>query len=135
MYQTPVCVASCRYLQTLASFLYHQRTQDPNIIFIMPPTHLTPSLSPATQIKNLTLKIQGQGHSQGQTWADIEEIPYLTLQIQGQGHNKNQPKLNQVINWPTIMPKIKEIGKGVRKLLHEPKSDTASSGWRHRTNL
>ena len=45
---TPVCVASCRYLQTLASFLYHQRPHDPTIIFIMSPTPPTPSFPPGT---------------------------------------------------------------------------------------
>ena len=61
----------------------------------------------------LTLKIQGQGHGQGQTWwshlrpcsfnmyaihfmsigaflAQLYQIPYFTMKIQGQGHGQGQ---------------------------------------------
>ena len=45
-----------------------------------------------------------------------EQIPYLTLKIQGQGHSENRPKSNQVIyrSGPLIMPKMKEIKKVVQ---------------------
>ena len=39
------------------------------------------------------------------------------MKIQGQGHDENRPKSNQVIyrSGPTIVPKMKEIQKGVQK--------------------
>ena len=50
--------------------------------------------------------------------AEIKPIRYLTLKIQGQGQDENRPKSNQLIyrSGPTIVPKMKEIQKGVQKL-------------------
>ena len=97
------------------------------------------------------MKIQGQGHGQGQIpWphlgpriqsmfafcfmairpflAEIKQIPSLTLKIQGQVHNENWPKSNQVIyrSWSLILPKMKEIWKAAQKLSCEQK--LAASG-------
>ena len=50
-----------------------------------------------------------------------EQILLLTLKILDQGHDENRPKSNQVIyrSGPSILRKMKEIRKVVRKLSHE----------------
>ena len=66
----------------------------------------------------------------GPFFAEIKQIPYLTLKNLGQGHNKNQPKSNQAIytSGPIIVPKMKEIWKGVQKLLREQESAAGCGG-------
>ena len=48
-------------------------------------------------------------------------MPYLTLKTEGQNHVESRPKSNQVVYWsgPSIMPKVKQARKVVRKLLRE----------------
>ena len=98
-----------------------------------------PLLVEIQQIPYLTLKIQGQGHGQGQTWwlhlrpwaqsICLLFIPYLTLKTEGQGHDEHWPKSNQVIyrSGPTIMPRMKEI-QNVQKLSCEQESAAGAGG-------
>ena len=58
--------------------------------------------------------------------AEILQIPYLTLKNLGQGHDENRPKSTQVIymSGPTMVPKMTEIQKAVKKLSREQESAT-----------
>ena len=64
--------------------------------------------------------------------AQIEQIPCLTLKILGQDHNENHPKCNQIIyrSGPTIVPKMKEIQKVVKKLSHDKICGRRQRRWR-----
>ena len=52
------------------------------------------------------------------------------MKIEGQGHDENRPKSNQVIysSGPTIVPKLKEIPRGVQKLSREQDSAASCGG-------
>ena len=52
------------------------------------------------------------------------QIPHLALKIHGQGHDDNWPKSNQAIyrSEPSILPRMKQIPKFVRKLSNQCKT-------------
>ena len=101
---------------------------------------------------HLTLKIQGQGHSQGETWWShlsprVQSICLLFIlwqldhfwlscskfhiwpsKFKVKAKDGNRPKSNQVIyrSGSTIMPKMKEIQKVVQKLSHGQKSQAGN---------
>ena len=108
------------------------------------------------QIQYFTLKIQGQGHGQGLTrWSHLRLRVQLICLFLFHGNqiifgwdiansifdlensrSRSRRKSNQVIyrSGRTIIPKIKEIQKVVKKLSHGEKSDRRRER-RRRTNL